>query len=129
METIRPLRRRHPCPETGEHQRLEIHISTSFGKEAWLDCGCIPFVSGDETHLLLIMTDVSSFRYAEQVLLEAKQQADRTSQIKSEFLANMSHEIRTPMNAIIGLTQLVLDTDLNGRQQDYMRKIMVSRRS
>lgn len=67
------------------------------------------------------------FRTAE--LRQAMERAESANQMKSEFLANMSHEVRTPMNGVIGMTELLLQTELNSRQRQFAETSISSART
>jgi signal transduction histidine kinase len=73
--------------------------------------------------------DISDLKAYQQALEEARDAAEAANRAKSAFLANVSHEIRTPMNGVLGLTQLVLQTSLDGRQREFLELAHRSARS
>jgi len=81
---------------------------------------------GDPVKMMGTVADVSERRRAQEAILHAKEDAERTSKFKDQFLSTMSHELRTPLNAVLGFSDLLSEErygPLNERQQRYVAHI------
>ncbi|ADR34300.1 multi-sensor hybrid histidine kinase [Sulfuricurvum kujiense DSM 16994] len=81
---------------------------------------------GQMQYVTTIGIDITEQKERQLELEKAKEAAETAAKAKADFLANMSHEIRTPLNGIIGLTELVLKTDLEPKQRDFLEKSNLS---
>lgn len=110
--------------ETKQPQRLEFELQN----HQWIDWSLAPEFckDGSVSSVLTSARDITDRKLNEQEIIKAKEQALDASKMKSEFLANMSHEIRTPLNGIIGMTNLLLSTQLKGEQWEFVQIIQNS---
>jgi PAS domain S-box-containing protein len=111
--------------EQGAVSDFESEVYRRDGSSIWISERCRAVRDGDGKLLYYEGTaeDITARRGAEQAVKTARDTAIESARLKSEFLANMSHEIRTPMNGIIGMTDLLLDTDLSPKQRDFTQTI------
>jgi PAS domain S-box-containing protein len=112
----------------GEVVRYEASVLVKGGRQIIVDAAFGPLrdEQGRIVNVIGFGVDITARKEAEARLLLAIQVAEVASRAKSEFLANMSHEIRTPMNGIIGLTEVVLESELNAEQREYLGLVKTS---
>jgi PAS domain S-box-containing protein len=113
-----------------ERNGTRIHdqkITTPLGPRwiAWRE-GLVRSDAGQPAEMQCVGRDVTDRAETERALSEARDQADAASRAKSRFLAMASHEIRTPLNGIIGMSGLLLDTQLSPEQITYAKAVKTS---
>ncbi|MGE5499308.1 MAG: ATP-binding protein [Syntrophothermus sp.] len=100
----------------------EMRLQNSHSEYRWLICFGSPYYDLDKKFMGYIGAcyDITERKVVENEMKIARDKAEEASKAKTTFLSNMSHELRTPMNGVIGLTEILMETELTGEQRNYL---------
>jgi PAS domain S-box-containing protein len=104
---------------------FELQFETFDKRIIWVECRA----SYHNKTIFLNISDISPQKSYQEQLIKSKEDAEYGKKVKENFLANMSHELRTPVNGIIGITSLLLTTDVNEQQKNMLDLLETSSRS
>ncbi|MGX5913664.1 response regulator [Aliidiomarina sp. Khilg15.8] len=104
---------------------MQLQLAAGNTQTRWVEHASAPLYDDDNQLIGVLGSyyDISTIKAATDDMAKAKDAAEQANQSKSDFLANMSHEIRTPINAIVGMANLALKTNLDPKQQRYIKVI------
>ena len=115
--------REHDWIEARLAQRVQLGADEHKNGERWVRAERRRTRDGG---LVTVVFDVTEFRWANEVLAQARDAAEAANRAKSEFLANISHELRTPLNGVIGIAEVLAQTQLDPRQREMVDTIRTS---
>jgi len=122
QKIIQHMRR---CVTNCESFNVEVLNYTKSGNPFWAAIDCSPVFSDDDKliNFIAIERDITTQKKQEEVLREAKKNAEELSAARTRFIANMSHEIRTPLNSILGMSSVLAATELDDEQRTCIETI------